>query len=57
TSGGEPAYDGFFDLANGTIDEGDDLLAGPLTTEQQEAYDRLSAALEAQTAALPYEGR
>lgn len=47
-----------FDLEAGVWDEGPDLLArGPLEAEQQAAYDRLLAALEAQLAAMPYEGR
>ncbi len=47
----------FFDLTTSTLDEGQDLLrAGPLTGEQQAAFDRLSAALDAQIAALPYDG-
>lgn len=47
----------FFELTDGVVDEGPDLYAaGLLTPERQEAFERLSAALEAQLLALPYAG-
>ncbi len=50
-----PDGDALFELVPGVLDEGPDLLPAA-TDEQLAAYDRLSAALDAQVADMPYEG-